>query len=158
MKRAPSVVTVPLAVLLLIGLLAGCSGRPRQVVKVTQYNQGQGVPLFVSADAAKLAGAPKDFQEFMAAKVRSAIEFDDGSCDEPAVYSVTALADTGFAAGELSQCGVQNIVWARRANHWGQVWAGAGEPPCARLKKYAVPRGLAGQTCTEDGESKLYRG
>jgi hypothetical protein len=143
---------------LTLALLGACSGSPDKVVQVTQYNQGQGVPLYVSGDASRLAGAPKDFQKFMAARVRSAIEFDDGTCDEPAVYSVKAIATSGHAAGELSQCGVESIIWARGSGGWKQIWSGDGEPPCDALKKYDVPHGIAGQSCRDGDGSKMYRG
>ena len=155
MRRALQVIAVVLAT---VGLVTGCSHRPREVVKVTQYNQGKGVPLYVSADAAKLTGAPKDFQKFMAARVRSAIEFDDGSCSEPPVYMVKAVADSGHAAGQLSQCGVRNIIWARTSGKWKQIWSGDAEPPCQTLKQYRVPPGIAGTSCREGGDTKLYRG
>ena len=138
-------------------MLGACAHRPDRVVQVTQYNQGKGVPLYVSGDAMRLAGAPKDFQKFMAARVRSAIEFDDGSCDEPAVYSVKAVADSGQAAGQLSQCGVENIIWARGPGGWKQIWSGTAPPPCETLKKYRVPNGIAGQSCRDSDGTHMYR-
>lgn len=143
--------------LLIATMIAGCSGEPHKVVNVTQYNGGKGAPLYVSGDAARLTGAPKDFQEFMAARVRSAIEFDDGQCSEPPVYSVKAVADSGHASGSLSQCGLRQIIWARSGGKWKQIWSGDTEPDCATLKKYTVPSGIAGKSCRDSEGSHLYR-
>ena len=155
MKQA---VTVIIGAFAVFGALSGCSQKPDRVVEVTQYNQGRGVPLYVSGDSGKLTGAPKDFQRFMAARVRSAIEFDDGTCDEPAVYSVKAVSTSGHAAGELSQCGVESIIWARSSGSWKQIWAGTSVPPCDTLKTHKVPHGIAGQSCRDAEGTKMYRG
>jgi hypothetical protein len=149
----------PLVLLVLIGAtLSGCGGGPDRDVAVTLYNGGQGVPLYVANDAKLLTGAPKDFQRYMAHAVRSAIESDDGTCNEPAVYLVTAIANTGHAAGELSHCGVRRIFWARKSGEWIKIWSGTGVPPCADLKRNKVPNGLTGTRCTADGSTHVYTG
>ena len=102
MNPAPKLLSTsvfPVILLVLVGaVLTGCGGGPDRDVKVTLYNGGQGVPLYVANDAKLLTGAPKDFQQYMAGAVRAAIESDDGTCAEPAVYSVTAIANTGFVS------------------------------------------------------------
>jgi hypothetical protein len=149
---------VPAALALAAGLLSACANEPDRSVEVTRYNAGRGVPLYVSTDAAKLKGAPKDFQKFMSWQVRSAIESDDGTCVESPVYSVKAVASTGHASGQFSQCGVEDVIWARRSSHWVEVWSGKGEPPCAALRKYQVPHGIAGQSCRDPDGSHVYTG
>ena len=139
--------------------LAGCAlQRPQQVVQVTRYNDGKGVPLYVSADADKLTGAPKDFRAFMQARVRAAIEQDDASCGEPPVYSVQTVSEVGFAGGTLSQCGVRNLVWAKAAGRWTEVLRYAGEPRCDDLRERDVPPGITGDNCRDGNGSRPYRG
>lgn len=158
-NRAPRVAsTAIIAAVLLAAVLSGCSQGPDRKVEVTLYNGGQGVPLYVASDAKNLTGAPKDFQQYMAWAVRRAIESDDGTCDEPGVYSVTAIANSGHAAGEFSRCGVERIYWARKSNHWIKIWSGSGIPPCADLKRNEVPNGLTGTRCTADGKTRIYTG
>lgn len=139
-------------------LLAGCGpDRPKQVVHVTQYNNGEGVPLYVSGDATKLTGAPKDFQLFMRLLVRNAIESDDGSCNEPPVYTVRTITDTGFAGGDISQCGIEHLVWTRTSGHWMQVLTYTSDPRCSDLKAHRVPAGVTGDNCRDDGGLRPYR-
>lgn len=142
----------------LLGLAACGPERPKQIVQVTQYNGGKGVPLYVSSDAEKLTGAPKDFQAFIRFAVRTAIEGDDGSCDEPPVYTVLTISDAGYGTGTLSQCGVKNLVWAKADGKWSQVLAYDGEPQCDALKAKDVPPGITGASCQKDGTSRPYKG
>lgn len=141
-----------------LATLAACGiHRPHQVVQVTRYNDGKGVPLYVSTDASKLAGAPKDFRTFIQRTVRTAIEKDDGSCDEPPVYTVMTISDA-FGAGDLTQCGLRHLVWAKVDGTWAQVLAYPDEPTCADLEAKDVPPGITGATCTDENGSRPYRG
>jgi hypothetical protein len=142
-----------------VSALSGCGAeRPKQVVQVTQYNGGNGVPLYVSSDAGKLAGAPKDFQSFMKGRVRAAIEADDSSCDEPPVYTVLAVSDAGYAAGSFSQCGVRNVVWAKTEKSWSKILTYDTEPACEDLKDHDVPPGITGDSCRDADGSRPYKG
>jgi hypothetical protein len=139
--------------------LTSCGvNRPEQVVHVTQYNDGRGVPLYVSSDASKLAGAPKDFQAFIRGQVRAAIEADDGSCGEPAVYTVLTVSDSGFAGGNFSQCGIRHVVWAKTKGAWSKVMTYDAEPTCDSLKEHHVPPGIAGDSCRDGDGSRPYKG
>jgi hypothetical protein len=153
-----TLLTPALLVVTLSGLAACGPERPKQIVQVTRYNDGKGVPLYVSADAGKLTGAPKDFQSFIRFTVRTAIEGDDGSCDEPPVYTVLTISDAGFGAGELSQCGVKKLVWAKTDGKWSQVLAYEGEPGCDALTTKGVPPGITGPSCRDADGSRPYRG
>lgn len=145
-------------VVFLAAALSGCSGGPNRDPNVILYEGGQGQPLFAPDDARQLRGAPKDFQQYMAHEVRSAVESDDSSCSEPPVYSVTAIADDGHAAGELSRCGVERIFWVRKSGEWIKIWSGTGVPPCADLKRNDIPSGLTKARCTADGRTQDYTG
>jgi len=133
----------------LLGLAACGPERPKQIVQVTQYNGGKGVPLYVSSDAEKLTGAPKDFRAFIRFAVRTAIEGDDGSCDEPPVYTVLTISDAGF---------VKNLVWAKADGKWSQVLAYDGEPACDALTSKDVPPGITGASCRDGEVSRPYKG
>jgi len=152
-----ALLTPALLIPALLGLAACGPERPKQVVQVTQYNDGKGVPLYVSSDAGKLTGAPKDFQSFIRFTVRTAIEGDDGSCDEPPVYTVLTIS-AAFGAGELSQCGVKKLVWAKTDGKWSQVLAYDGEPACDDLTAKGVPPGITGPSCRDDEGSRPYQG
>ena len=158
MTRSHRVALAALLAPVLLGLAACGPERPKQVVQVTQYNDGKGVPLYVSSDAGKLTGAPKDFQAFIRFTVRTAIEGDDGSCDEPPVYTVLTISDAGFGAGDLSQCGVRHLVWAKADGKWSQVLDYDGEPRCDALKDAGVPPGITGASCRDDEGRRPYRG
>lgn len=156
MSRSPLAALA--ALLAVVFALSSCGPqRPTQVVKVTQYNGGEGVPLYVSSDAMNLTGAPKDFQTFIQGKVRAAIEDDNGSCDEPPVYTVRT-ASTNFAAGDFSRCGISHLVWAKTRATWAQVLDYRGDPACADLKEHDVPPGITGDSCRDDQGSRPYKG
>jgi hypothetical protein len=148
--------------LLLVPAVAGLAAcgieRPKQVVQVTRYNDGKGVPLYVSTDASNLTGAPKDFRTFIQKTVRTAIEKDDGSCDEPPVYTVLTVSNAGFGAGELSQCGIRHVVWAKTDGRWSEAFSYADEPQCDDLKAKDVPPGITGESCLDGDGSRPYRG
>jgi hypothetical protein len=155
-SRSPRVALV--ALLAAVSALSACGPqRPTQVVKVTRYNDGTGVPLYVSSDATKLTGAPRDFQTFIQGRVRAAIEDDNGSCDEPPVYTVLT-ASTDFAAGDFSRCGIRHLVWAKSNGRWVQVLAYQADPQCADLKAHDVPPGITGDTCRDADGPRPYRG
>ena len=158
MKHSRRAAFAGLLLPVLLSLAACGPERPKQIVQVTQYNGGKGVPLYVSSDAGKLTGAPKDFQAFIRFAVRTAIEGDDGACGEPPVYTVLTISDAGFGAGMLSQCGVKNLVWAKADGKWSQVLAYTGEPRCDALTTKGVPPGITGASCRDDGGSRPYRG
>lgn len=160
MTRSRHVALVGLLLLVpALGTLSACGPeRPKQVVHVTQYNGGKGVPLYVSSDAGKLAGAPKDFRTFIKGEVRAAIEADNGSCDEPPVYSVLTVSDNGFAGGDLSQCGVHHVVWARVNGKWSEALTYKAVPQCDALKSRDIPPGITGDTCRDADGSRPYNG
>jgi hypothetical protein len=142
-----------------VSALTACGPeRPKQVVHVTQYNGGKGVPLYVSTDASKLAGAPKDFKAFIRGKVRAAFEADDGSCGEPPVYSVLTVSDTGYAGGDFSECGVRHVVWAKVNGKWSEVLTYKSDPQCAALKSHEVPPGITGDSCRDADGRRPYQG
>ena len=155
-RRAPLVVL--LALLPAIAALSGCGPeRPEQIVQVTRYNDGRGVPLYVSSDAGKLAGASNDFKAFIKAKVRAAIENDDGSCDEPPVYTVLTVS-AAFGAGDFSRCGIRHLVWAKANGTWTQILSYQGDPKCFDLRAHDVPPGITGNTCRDADGPRPYRG
>lgn len=144
---------------LAVALLVACGPeRPKQVIEVTQYNNGDGVPLYVSGDANKLSGAPRDFRTFLADQARKAIQADDGSCAEPPVYTIKTISDTGFAGGDFSQCGIKHLVWAKAEGEWSQVLSYDADPLCADLKAHKIPPGITGKTCRDDGGLRPYQG
>lgn len=124
---------------------------------MTQYNDGKGVPLYVSTDVGQLKGAPPDFKSFLRFTIRTTLEGDDASCGEPPVYTVRTIS-ARFGAGDLSHCGVQHLVWAKADDKWSRVLTYSGEPQCDALSAKGIPPGITGDSCRDADGSRPYNG
>jgi hypothetical protein len=118
-----------------------------------------GVTISRAADASRLAGAPGDFKNYVAALVEKQAAAGVEGCTEAPQIKVTQIDTGGWARGSyvIPGCGGSAALWARSGGAWTQAWTGQSLVDCATLERYRFPSRLAGSTCaTGDGESKPY--
>ena len=122
------------------------------------YAGGEAQPPLIEgrADARRLTGAPKDFQDFVGRAAEEVSEQAD--CDGAAVgITVDALRTDGYAVGGVNACGGYAAMWARTDDGWLEIQATQDTWDCAVLKEYRVPSDLllGSQTCFDyDGDKK----
>ncbi|MFL6091077.1 MAG: hypothetical protein ACJ71Z_13165 [Aeromicrobium sp.] len=120
----------------------GRAGEP----KVISY--GHGAELRNGSDVGKLTGAPDDFKQYIAG-VADATGAGSDPTDKcaPRIF-VDRIDTSGYAKGGVFDCGGAQLMWARRQGGlWRQIWGGQITPDCPTMRKYRVPRSIAGKTC-----------
>ncbi|HYI46780.1 MAG TPA: hypothetical protein VE174_15085 [Actinomycetota bacterium] len=128
--------------------------------KLIDYGD-DGVQLQAAEDVDKLKGAPEDFKQFVAGAV-SEVAKDGGAtgkCDSPYV-SVSKVDPAGYALGYVFDCDNGGAVhmWAKVDGIWRRIFDGQSIPPCDDMKKYSVPKGIAGTKCDDGSKAVDYRG
>lgn len=112
-----------------------------------EYDQDEeaGVTVTKAADLAKLKGAPDDFKQFVAGLIDGFEAPPQDDCRFK--VSVTKVDTSGFAAGSMGSCGGAMYIWAEQDGVWQEIWSGQELPVCADMKKYSVPKPIAGDKC-----------
>lgn len=126
--------------------------------ELLEYDQEEaaGITVAKAADVANLEGAPDDFKQFIAGIVDSNRALPDEDCEFTA--KVARIDTSGFAAGSLHSCGGAAYIWAKRDGVWQEVWAGQELPNCDDMKRYSIPKAIAGDTCYEGQKAVDYTG
>ena len=120
--------------------------------ELIEYDQDEavGVTVAKAADVAKLEGAPDDFKQFVAGIIAALKTPPDDDC--PFRVGVAKIDTSGFAAGSMLSCGGAAYIWAKRDGVWQEIWGGQELPDCADMKKYSVPKPIAGDECYDDNK------
>ncbi|MFB9314381.1 hypothetical protein [Nocardioides plantarum] len=121
------------------------------------YAGGEAQPPLIEnrADARRLTGAPKDFQDFIGRAAEKVNQRAD--CDGAAVgITVDALRTDGYAVGAVNECGGYAAMWAKVDGAWREIEGTQDTWDCAVLKQYRVPSDLllGSQTCFDYGGDK----
>lgn len=128
--------------------------------KLIEYGD-DGVKLQAAEDTVKLKGAPEDFKQFIAGAV--SVVANDGSATgecEPPFVSVSKVDPAGYALGYVFDCDDGGAVhmWAKVDGRWRRIFDGQSIPPCDDMKKYSVPKSIAGTKCDDGSKAVEYRG
>ena len=126
--------------------------------ELIEYKQedGGGVTIAKPADVAKLEGAPDGFKQYVAGVIDSDLTLPEEGCEF--TVHVASIETSGFATGSLHSCGGAAYIWAERDGVWQKIWAGQDLPDCETMKKYSVPKSIAGNTCWEGDQEADYTG
>ncbi len=120
--------------------------------KIIKYPDG--IALATPEDVNKLEGAPEDFKQFISGAA-SQVMTDTSATDKCGPYiSVSQVDPAGFASGGIFDCGGAALMWARVDGIWRQIFGGQISPPCDDMKKYSVPKAIAGDKCY-DGDNEV---
>ena len=122
--------------------------------ELIEYDQDEaaGVIIAKPADVAELEGAPDDFKQFVAGIVDVSLTSPEEDCQF--TVGVAKIDTSGFAAGSMHSCGGAVYIWAKRDGVWQEIWSGQEIPVCADLRKYSVPKAIAGDKCYDDKDMK----
>jgi hypothetical protein len=71
---------------------------------------------------------------------------------------VSQLDTSGYASGGITECGGAAFMWAKRDGVWQQIWGGQDIPACEDMKKYSVPKAIAGDRCWDGKDAVEYTG
>ncbi|MEO6471251.1 MAG: hypothetical protein ABIR57_05225, partial [Aeromicrobium sp.] len=116
-----------------------------------------GLPVKTVSGAKNLFGAPKDFQEFIAAEFGKLEKDDDGSCESGIQITVDKVHKDGFASGAITSCGGYAAFWAKTDGKWKEALGTQELPDCKRLNEFGFPLSIAGDKCSnEDGKHVPY--
>ena len=126
--------------------------------ELIEYDQedGGGVTIARASDVAKLKGAPDGFKQYIAGVIDNDLTPPEDDC--PFTVGVASIDTSGFATGSLHSCGGAAYIWAERDGIWQKIWAGQDLPACADMKKYSVPKSIAGDTCWDGDKEVDYTG
>jgi hypothetical protein len=128
--------------------------------KLIDYEKGNsngGVELKKAADVSKLEGAPDDFKRFIAGVTDQATQgVTDNEC--PIIVGVSKIDTSGYASGSIRECGGAAFIWAKRDGVWQQIWGGQTTPGCNDMRKYSVPKAIAGEKCWDGKDEVDYTG
>ena len=130
--------------------------KPKSELIEYEQEEGGGVTIAKPADVAKLEGAPDGFKQYIAGIIDANKSLPDDDC--PFTVGVASIETSGFATGSLHSCGGAAYIWAERDGIWQEIWAGQDLPDCADMKKYSVPKSIAGNTCWEGRKEADYTG
>jgi hypothetical protein len=145
-------------------ILAGCATTERTMPEPSPAAKpitfgANGVAVKKPVDVRKLAGAPEDFQQFIAGRLDEAVSTRDPEFPEcvPTV-NVNVYDPTGFASGSRTDCGGYAIIWAKKGGVWQEVWGGQDLAACSELKALHVPPSVVpDQKCYAKGAQKAER-
>jgi hypothetical protein len=124
--------------------------------ELIEYDQEEpvGLSLAKPADVAKLKGAPDDFKQFIAGIIDASKTRPDEDCQF--TVGVAKIDTSGFAAGSQHSCGGAAYIWAKRDGIWQEIWSGQDYPACDDMKKYSVPKPIAGNRCFQGQKEVEY--
>lgn len=122
--------------------------------ELIEYDQDDvsGVTIAKPADVAKLEGAPDGFKQFIAGIIDASESLPEDDCQF--TVAVAKIDTSGFATGSMHSCGGAVYIWAERDGVWQEIWGGQELPVCADMKKYSVPKPIAGEKCYADKDMK----
>lgn len=120
-----------------------------------------GLMMATPEDAKKLAGAPADFVDFIAAAIETNAKQE--GCDETITTNVSIVDPKGWAAGSVTGCGGFRTIWKGSEDGWDVAWSGQDLPTCARLGELKAPVAIvAGAVdraqCLDGSDIKDYAG
>ncbi|HEU5035875.1 MAG TPA: hypothetical protein VFT70_02640 [Nocardioides sp.] len=121
---------------------------PPQEPELIPYAGGEsaGVQVHGMADARKLRGSPKAFQDFIGRTAQRIS--DESSCDAAAVgVTVEFVRTDGYAVGGVNDCGGYAALWAVVDGAWKEIQGTQDSWKCQVLRRYRVPSDIAGETC-----------
>jgi hypothetical protein len=160
-KRLPATVVLAIALLLSGGCGAAddrdgdMSSPPTATAKaeLIEYDQQEdGVLITKATDVAELKGAPDDFKQFIAGIIDALKTPPDHDCQ--VTVRVSKVDTSGYAKGSILSCGGAVYIWSKRDGAWQEIWSGQELPNCADMRKYSVPKPIAGDSCYE-GQKKV---
>lgn len=128
-----------------------------KLIDYEKDNNG-GVEIQKAADVSKLVGAPDDFKQFIAGVIDQAVQSGGHDKTCPVTVGVSKLDTSGFATGGITDCGGAAFIWAKRDGVWQQIWGGQTTPGCDDMKKYSVPKAIAGDKCWDGKNEVAYNG
>lgn len=111
----------------------------------------QGLEITRPEDVGRLRGTSADFQEFVAAQVRLAVEAGSACPDAAHGVTVKKWSSAGYAIGAFSDCGGYQALWVDDDGTWIQGMGTQDVWSCTTLRYLAVPTSFAGQCAAEAG-------
>ena len=126
---------------------------PKSVLIEYDQDEAGGVSIAKPADVAQLVGAPNGFKQYVAGLVDASKTPPDDDCQS--TVGVAKVDTSGFAAGSMHSCGGAVYIWAKRTGVWQEIWSGQELQDCADMRKYFVPKSIAGNKCYDANKKKV---
>lgn len=125
------------------------------------YRDEGGALVTGSGDSGALAGAPRDFSDFVTTELARLRATGLEGCSNDPQIRVDSVAGGGWASGGVTapECGGYAVLWARSGDRWAQVWSGQELVDCGTLQRYDFPVSVVGTQClAQNGTAATYRG